>query len=103
MRMVGTEKAHGSRSIHPMDKHNLSRSHKPFANCGRAIETILRKDWDTSGIDGLFSTVYHSHGSSDEKPKPTASMGSPVCNAYDAALVAENRKELEDEVQRWKD
>ncbi|VDM76964.1 unnamed protein product [Strongylus vulgaris] len=48
--MVGTAKAHGFKSIHPMDQNDLW-SHEPCANCGRAVKTILHKERRTSGID----------------------------------------------------
>ncbi|VDM77106.1 unnamed protein product [Strongylus vulgaris] len=97
-RLMGTAKAHGSRSI-PMDKNDLSRSHEPCANRGRKVKTIAHRNRRAS--IGASSTLHHSHGCSEERSQATTSMDSPVCRR--CGVVAEKRKELEEEAERWKD
>ncbi|VDM71122.1 unnamed protein product [Strongylus vulgaris] len=98
--MVGTAKAHGSRSIHPMDKNDLSQSHEPSAYRGGTVNTIPHKERQHQGSvlsPLLIITVMDAVTEGIKRQPPW-----PLLYADDMVLMAEN-KELEEEAQSWKD
>ncbi|VDM74445.1 unnamed protein product [Strongylus vulgaris] len=99
--MVGTAKAHGPRGIRQMDKNDLSRSHEPCASRGRTVKTFRIKTGVHQGSvlsPLLFITVMDAVTEGLKQQPPWA-----LLYVDDVVLMAENRKEVEEEAQRWKD